>query len=142
MSDDAPKQVYAKTMQGFAPASDEAWRFFRRVKFGELVELPGKQPRNLKYHNLYWAMVTWGTENLEGEWTKDQLHHVLRVLSGWCDFVPDGKGGLIAVPKPTNFASADADQFDRFFIGARAALLKLLPAGCSEDMIMQALAFC
>ncbi len=108
---------------------------------GALVELEGRQPRNLKHHRLFWALMSWAAENCEGYETAEQVCHTVKVLMGHCDFVPDGKGGLVAAPKSISFAAMDQIQFSAFHSRAVDAVLKLLPAGCTEATIMEALAY-
>ena len=74
MADDTPKQVYARTNAGFVPVSDAARAFFDRVKIGGLVELEGRQPRNLNHHRLFWALMAWAAENADGFETAEAIH--------------------------------------------------------------------
>jgi hypothetical protein len=141
MADDTPKQVYAKSSAGFVPVSDPARAFFDRVKIGGLVELEGRQPRNLNHHRLFWALMAWAAENCDGYETAEQVCHTVKVLMGHCDFVPDGKGGLVAVPKSISFAALDEIAFSDFHRKAMDAVLRLLPAGCSQATIMEALQY-
>lgn len=141
MADDSPKQVYARTHAGFVPANDAAQRFADRVSMGALVELEGRQPRNLAHHRLFWSLMSWASENCEGYETAEQVCHTVKVLMGHCDFVPDGKSGLVAVPKSISFAAMDEVEFSNFHRKAMDAVLKLLPAGCSRETIMEALQF-
>ena len=141
MADDAPKQVYARTQAGFVPASESAQRFADRVPMGALVELEGRQPRNLQHHRLFWSLMAWASENCDGFETAEQVCHAVKVLMGHCDFVPDGKGGLVAVPKSISFAAMDEIAFSDFHRKAMDAVLKLLPPGCTQATIMEALRF-
>ena len=141
MTDDTQKQIYARTNFGFVPASDTARRFAERVRIGDLVELEGRQPRNLAHHRKFWSLMTWTAENAEGFETAEQVCHTVKVLMGHCDFVPDGKGALVAVPKSISFAAMDQTAFDAFYKGAVSAVLRLLPAGCNENTILEALAY-
>ena len=141
MADDNPKQVYAKIAVGFVPASDAARRFADKVRIGALVELEGRQPRNLAHHRLFWALMDWASENCHGYETPEQVLHTVKVLMGHCDFVPDGRSGLIAVPRSISFASMDEVAFSDFHRKAVDAVLKLLPPGCDHKMIQEALQF-
>lgn len=141
MADDSPKQVYVKTPQGFVPVSDPARTFHAKARLGAEVQLDGKMPRNLKRHRRFWSLMSWACENAEGFETPEQVCHTVKVLMGYCDFVPDGVGGLVAVPRSISFSAMDEIAFDAFDRGAVGAVLKLLPAGCDENTIMEALAY-
>lgn len=141
MADDSPKQVYVRTVSGFVPVSDPARAFHARVRLGGEVELDGKQPRNIAHHRKFWSLMSWTAENAEGFETAEQVCHVVKVLMGHCDFVPGGKDGLVAVPRSISFAALGQIEFEAFYKGAVGAVLKLLPAGCDENTIMEALAF-
>ena len=141
MSDEKPKQVYRKTEVGFVPASAAAEHFLEKTKIGELVELKGAKPRNLKHHKLFFDLIDWVAENIDGYDTPDQVLHVLKIRMGHCDFVPDGKGGLIAAPRSISFSKMDEVEFSNFHRRAIDVVLKLLPTGCDEKTIWEILSY-
>jgi hypothetical protein len=141
MSDEKPKQIYRKAEGGFVPASAAAERFYEKTKFGDLVELKSSKPRNIKHHKLFFDLLEWVSENVDGYDSEDQVLHVVKIRMGHCDFVPDGRGGLIAVPRSISFPSMDEVEFANFHRRAIDAVLKLLPAGCDEKTIWEVLSY-
>lgn len=141
MTDERPKQIYRKVDGGFVPASAAAERFFKKTNFGDLVELKGRKPRNLKHHKMFFDLLEWVCENVDGFDTEDQVLHVIKVRMGYCDFVPDGKGNLLAVPRSISFSCMDEAEFSNFHRRAIDAVLKLLPAGCDDKTIWEVLSY-
>ena len=135
------KQIYVKTPAGFLPVNEPARKFFDKKKIGAKVEMKGSEPRNLEHLNKFWSLMDWTAENAEGYDTGEQVCHVVKILIGHCDFVPKPGGGLEAVPKSISFGKMERPEFDRFYSSAIDAVLKLLPPGCDEETIMEALSY-
>ena len=115
MSDDGAKQVYKRTLSGFIPANPEAVLFFHAVKNGEMVELKGKRPRNLKWHNLFFAAVDLLFDNQERYTSKEEFLAALKVALGHADYITLKSGERVAIPKSISFAKMDAASWEAFW---------------------------
>jgi hypothetical protein len=115
MAEDRAKQVYKRTLAGFVPANGEADAFFRAVKAGEMVELLGKRPRNLKWHNLYFAAVDLLFDNQDRYTSKDEFLAAIKVALGHCDYLTLKNGERVAIPKSISFAKMDATAWEAFW---------------------------
>jgi hypothetical protein len=127
-------QIYRRTINGFVPANEPAERFAKRSKIGQLVKLEGSHPRNLKHLKKYFALLRTAFPHTEYDHL-EQFRHVLTCRMGYCDFVPDGKGGLQAVPYSISFDSMKDEVFQEFYDNAIDAILKhFLPGTDRADL--------
>lgn len=89
----------------------------RKIGIGELVEVEIKRRRNIRFHRLYWALVTlvWENSDTERYPTADDLHAAIKIAAGLRTRVelPDGTQGFI--PGSIAFHKMSADDFSAFF---------------------------
>ena len=115
MSDADEKQVYRKTLSGFIPANPASEEFAHTVKLGDLVELKGKRPRNLRHHNLFFSAVDLLFQNQERYESKEELLAAIKVALGHCNYVVSKGGHRIAIPKSISFGTMDQAAFSAFW---------------------------
>ena len=74
-----------------------------------------KRARNIKRHNLYYAIVQFIWEHQSRYSCKDEIDQVIRVSVGHCYVSVKSDGVVINTPKPLNFGAMDETEFSAFF---------------------------
>jgi len=73
-----------------------------------------KQPRNIKFHKKYFALIGTARSMIDDEYTMEQFRALCIAGAGYCDFV-QGDKGLVAVPRSMSFAAMDETEFERLY---------------------------
>lgn len=81
------------------------------------------RPRNLAFHNKFFALLGVAREWADTEFTEKQFRAYVTAGAGYCDFIP-GEDGMIAVPKSISFASMDETEFSRLYQDAITFICK------------------
>ena len=86
----------------------------KRLSQGQVVSCEVKRERNLKHHNLYFALCRLVSDNSDFI-SEDQVDYYVRIKSGLVDFqiVCDEK--TIVKPKSLQFAKMNQSEFEKFF---------------------------
>ena len=71
------------------------------------------RPRNLKYHNLFFALCALVVDNSEIWQTVDQFRKAFLIYAGFVEVVPGIDGEPVAVPDSMAFDKMDEETFDR-----------------------------
>ena len=92
------------------------------IESAKLEPLRGKeyavkisQPRNLKFHRRYFALLGVGLDMADTEYNAEQFRAYCTVGAGYCDFITDKDGGVVAIPKSISFAAMDDTEFERLY---------------------------
>lgn len=72
------------------------------------------QPRNIRFHRKYFALIGAALSLIDEEYTPEQFRALCTVGAGYCDFV-EGDKGLVAVPRSISFAQMDDTEFSRLY---------------------------
>lgn len=133
-----PPQSYRRTTTGFEPVSDTAIRFWRETPLGDIVQLDGKRPRNLRHHNYYWAMLGIVVQNSEVFETKRQLHLAIKAALGYGKWVQLPKSTRpLFIEESTSFASMSDAEFAEFLDAAARAITRYWLAGVTVEELME-----
>ena len=73
------------------------------------------QPRNIRFHRLYFALLGVSRDMADTDLNSEQWRAYLTCGSGYCNFVTDNEGGVVAVPKSIAFANMSEDEFERLY---------------------------
>lgn len=128
-------EVYLRKRFGALRPSDKAAEeWFASVPDGETLKAFIKRPRNVRMHNLYFALVGLVYDNLpEGRYqTFEQFHTALKVALGHCDTVICRDGSVAYIPKSISFAKMGQDEFAAFFDNVIAMVIKHFLPGVSD----------
>lgn len=105
---------------GLRPCNSIGKEVFSRIKQGDSRWVEITEPRNVRHHKLYWALIDKVHENLDERRaelysTTKVLHAALKISAGvYTPFkMPNGEMGLI--PGSIKFAQMDQPEFDIFF---------------------------
>lgn len=93
---------------------DDAGREWLRKKHGKLVRVEVTEPRNLAFHNKFFAMLQIVLENQKHYQTTDQLLFVCKKRIGHADYIQT-KQGVEAIPKSIKWAKMDNVSFTDFY---------------------------
>lgn len=129
--------IYRRTLDGFAPASDDAALFFGKTKLGQLVTLDGKRPRNLGFHRLFFAMLRLISDNSNPHISEKAALLYAKMAAGVGEFEPDTRGGQHFIPDSISFARMDQVAFDAFVQTAIPPLVGRFMVGTAPDAIIK-----
>jgi hypothetical protein len=87
----------------------------RKLKFGDVVSVEVKKPRNVKHHRLYWQLVSTVLENQTRYETAEQLHCALKISAGIYDPLIMPSGVIYKIPGSIAFDKMDQTEFKQFY---------------------------
>lgn len=97
----------------WVPAYDSDKKKMNKFKPGEVVRCTITKPRNLEYHNLFWALCSAASKNSEKWRSKRTVANAVLIKIGYWDIIPRINGtGITIVPGPLNFEDLDETDFD------------------------------
>lgn len=134
------KYTFRRGLNGLNPFGEEAEKLFRTLKVGDVVNLEIRRPRNPLQHRLYWQLCRTVAMNHETLQNEEQVHQVIKLLSGHCDIVKVNDK-LVQVPRSIAFDRMDQAEFDAFFSRAKDIVVQELLPGVGlrelQDEIMR-----
>lgn len=86
---------------------------FSKLPFGKPVKVEAKQPRNGRFHRLYWVMCQRIADAIGAE--AENVSDTLKIATGHCRIVNTKKFGVIRLPDSISFAAMDETAFREFF---------------------------
>jgi hypothetical protein len=133
----ADRALFQRDFRGFVPINEEAEELFKRVKFGEIVELTGKKVRNGGYHRLFFAMLKLISDNSSPHISPKAAFHFAKIASGTGDVVTDSRGETHFVPGSISFAKMDQVAFEAFVQSAIPPLVGRFMRGTAPEAVIQ-----
>lgn len=104
---DAARRVLFGIVDGLGETGKKQWRrFFNslvRLEPGEMVEIKTHKDRSGPFHRRHMKLETTIFQAQEKFEHFKQFRNWLKVGSGFCDWLPGPKGGVIPVPKSIAF---------------------------------------
>ncbi len=129
-----------RTSLGLQPYGDEDYEELRKVKVGSVVKARIVQPRNVKFHRKFFAMINAAWDSLtERQRTnlrsKEAFREQLLIVSGFSEPVFDLNGRkFLERAKSISFAKMDEPAFNEVYDRVLDTILTILIAdGVSED---------
>lgn len=111
------KFMAVKHLGSLRPTDSAGEDALRKLGQGQLVEIELRRPRNVRFHRMYWALVTLVWEQLDEERypTAEDLHAAIKIAAGLRTRIelPDGTIGFI--PGSIAFHKMTEDDFAAFF---------------------------
>lgn len=105
---------WVQRMSGsLVPHDTESLDALDKLPYGRPLHVEVKQPRNSKFHRLYWALCA-RIANAIGS-TSENISDVLKIATGHVTIVSTKSYGQIHLPKSISFAKMDEGQFREFF---------------------------
>lgn len=150
---DAARRVLFGIVDGLGEQGRKQWRRFvnrlMKLEPGEMVELKTHQERIGWYHRKHMALEQRVFEAQEKFEHFDQFRVWLKVGSGFVDWLPGPKGGVIPVPKSISYAKLEQIEMEKVHADivaflrtehAARTLWKHLPQAAQIDAIESVLA--
>lgn len=151
------KFLAARRMTTLVPTDAAGEAIVRELGHGEIVQTEITHPRNLKFHQRYWVLLTLVWENIEGEAfpTVDDFHEAVKMMVGlrvryWLPpgaelTKPNGEpykvgaGGIeLWRPGTIRFSKMDEASFRKFYENVSDLLAKFfLPGVKASDLRKQ-----
>lgn len=95
------------------PFGDESVAAFQKLPFGKTFHAELKQPRNGRFHRLYWVMCQRIADAVDAE--SENVSDTLKIATGHCRVVQSKKFGTLHLPCSISFAQMDETAFREFF---------------------------
>lgn len=109
------KILLVRTLSGFKPAYDSDFELSKKIKLNEIYQYEFKQPRNLKFHRKFFALINMIFQNQEQYTNIEHLRKDLIIESGNYDLRHDLLGVEIREAKSISFAQMDEIQFSELY---------------------------
>lgn len=116
-------QIMVKRLGAFRPTDDEGTEAMQKIGDGELVKVTWSRPRNIHFHNKFFAMLGIVLKNQEHYQSMDELLNVCKIEIGHVTAVSTGRG-TVYWPKSISFAKMDETEFSAFYNRAVDWVLK------------------
>lgn len=140
-----PKLAFIRALDGLAPASEDARRWFAKHPAGEPVDLEVKTGRNVRHHRKFFALVHVAYEHWDkpgiiiGETLIRPNERVLvdhiKKRTGHYEYVVEANGTLGTRPLSISFAKMDQTAFENFYSKAIDVILSdILTDWTNEDV--------
>lgn len=123
-----------KHLGALRPADEHAEEVIKKLTQGEAVTCEIKKARNIKFHRLYWKLMSVVAGSLPDEYSPEVVSDLVKIHTGF--FTPaKTKEGIIRLPKSISFAAMSEPEFKEFFQRATVWICsELLPAINSDDL--------
>lgn len=129
-----------KTSLGLQAYSDEDYEELKKIKVGSVVKARIVQPRNVKFHRKFFAMINAAWDCLTEQQrknlrSKEAFREQLLIISGFSEPMFDLNGNkFLERAKSISFAKMDEPAFNEVYNRVLDTILTLLVAeGVSED---------
>lgn len=99
----------------FKVAYDSDYERLKKIKVGEVYECEIKQPRNLKFHKKYFALVKMLFDNQERYNDMEELRRDLTIEAGFYNERANFQGEIIREAKSISFAKMTQSDFDDLY---------------------------
>lgn len=102
---------------------------------GKTLKVKVTQPRNVKAHRLYFAMLRLVADNLSVPVTTAALHEWVKLKTGVTAAIPLKSGNVDLVPGSIAFDQMDDDEFRSFLESAKTLIVEHLIPGLSKPAL-------
>ena len=109
------KFLARKELGHLTPVDQAGEDALRKLKFGDVVTIEVKKPRNGNHHRLYWALVSLVWQNQERYETPEQLHSALKIAAGIYEPLEMPGGVVHKIPGSIAFDKMDQTEFSAFY---------------------------
>lgn len=99
----------------FKAANNSDYEKLLKLKVGEEYQCDIKQPRNLKFHRKFFALIKMVYENQERYSNSDRLRKDLIIEAGFYDEWTDLQGVVQREAKSISFGSMKEDEFQDLY---------------------------
>ena len=119
-------EIYlVKTLGGsFKPSHDSDYEKFKKLKVDHTYQCKVTQPRNVKFHRKYFALINLVYSNQERYDNSDDLRHDLTIASGYFRKSVDLQGNEVKKALSISFAKMTEYEFSELYSATLDAIVK------------------
>lgn len=133
------KLLCKNTITGLVPLYPHDFDEKRKLKLGQDYEVEVRNPRNIRFHRKFFALLNIGHENTKMNLPFEIYREYVIMKAGFVEIYDTGKG-LLYRPKSIAFASMSQDQFEDVY--SRVLNVIIADVGCtSEELESQLMSF-
>lgn len=111
--------IYLKrTLKGLAPSNEQAEEAIQKIPVGKVVKAKISQPRNVRHHQKYWAMVGLIHKNQSYFATAEHLHQAIKARCGYSTKYQFKNGDTLTCSDSIAFGKMDQADFEIFYENA------------------------
>ena len=110
-----PTDIYCRVMHGGLVTVNQVEADKLSQFLGKEVKVSISQPRNIRFHKKYFALLAVGRDMADTNYNSEQFRAYVTVGAGYCEFLTDKEGGVVAIPKSISFAAMSEDEFERLY---------------------------
>lgn len=140
----ATELYLTKTAGGaLASADQQSAEYIAKLKLGATVTATVRQPRNVRFHRKFWALLNVAYDAWEpvGKEYKgqpvqknfEQFRRDVTILAGYYESTYTLKGDVRLVPKSISFASMDEDEFGKLYSAIIDVILSRILTNYTKD---------
>ncbi len=107
-------QIMVKRLGALRPTDDSGVEAMRKIGEGELVKVTWTRPRNIHFHNKFFAMLGIVLKNQEHYKSMNELLGVCKICISHVTVV-ETRHGFVRLPKSISFAKMDETEFSQFY---------------------------
>ncbi len=107
-------QIMVKRLGALRPTDDQGTEDMAKIPDGSLLKVTWTRPRNIRFHNKFFAMMGIVLKNQEHYQSMDELLGVCKLRIGHVTVVSTGYG-TVCWPKSISFAKMDETEFSAFY---------------------------
>lgn len=127
------KLFLVKQLNGtFKVAHDSDYELAKKIKVNELYEVEIRQPRNIKFHKKFFALLDLVYQNQDAYANKDDLREDLTIEAGYFRLTDNIHGQTVKRAKSISFASMDDFEFSEFYSSVMNVVIKWLKISREE----------
>lgn len=133
-----PPAYFRKEITGLRPIGHIAEEVMAKIKINSTVRVEVHRARNIRRHNLYWAVLAKVVDNLEGV-TAKKLHDAIKIKLGYVTLIRT-RSKVYEIPDSTSFDEMDEATFQTYMDGAFKFLCEeVIPGMEPSDLLNEAL---
>lgn len=125
----------SKQLGALRPVDDCGQEALRKIAQGSIVSIEVKRPRNVKFHRMFWALMSIVHENTDGERypTVEDLVAAVKISAGLRTRIELPNGEIGFIPGSIAFAKMTQDEFDAFYSRVCDLVSKYFLPGVSAE---------
>lgn len=121
------KGFVRKTLQGWAPADEQAQTMHKRQKLGQVYRADIVQPRNYRHHCMFMALLDLTFQNQERYTNEKMFRRAVALQAGHVDQVITLDGEVTLIPLAYSYDEIpDEQDFAKAFGAAMTVCAKIL----------------
>lgn len=115
-----------KTLNGFAPADEQAKQAVKRWKLGETLKCAVKKPRDYTNHKRYFALLNLTFANQDRYTSFEHFRKAVQIAAGHVDELITLDGEVVLIPRSIDYSTLDELQFGVVFADTMTVCAQIL----------------